>query len=54
MLRGVQWREQIADAMTAVTALGWEISVRCDPPWNSVMRECARRAIASSDWAVMI
>src|ERR1700757_958557 len=40
--------------MTAVTALGWEIRVRCDPPWNMVMCECARRAIASSDWAVMI
>jgi len=40
--------------MTAVTAFGWEISVRCDPPWNMVMCECARWAIASSEAAVMI
>ena len=44
----------MADAITAVTAFGWEISVRCDPPWNMVMCECARWAMASSDWAVMI
>jgi hypothetical protein len=49
-----QRSEQIADAMTAVTALGCEISVRCDPPWNTVMCECARRAIASSEAGVMI
>jgi hypothetical protein len=49
-----QRSEQIADAMTAVTAFGWEISVRCDPPWNMVMCECARRAIARWDAAVMI
>jgi hypothetical protein len=49
-----QRSEQIADAMTAVTASGWEISVRCDPPWNMVMCECARWAIASSEAAVMI
>jgi hypothetical protein len=49
-----QRSEQTADAMTAVTAFGCEISVRCDPPWNSVMCECARWAIASSEAAVMI
>jgi uncharacterized membrane protein YuzA (DUF378 family) len=54
MLRCAQWSEQIAEAMTAVTAFGREISVRCEPPWDLVMCECARRAIASSDWAVMI
>ena len=46
--------EQMADAMTAVTAFGCEISVRCDPPWNMVICECARWAIASSDAGVMI
>jgi hypothetical protein len=46
--------EQIADAMTAVTAFGCEIRVRCDPPWNRVMCEWARRAMASSEAAVMI
>src|SRR5258707_4826728 len=40
--------------MTAVTAFGCEISVRCDPPWNMVMCECARWAIASSEAGVMI
>ena len=49
-----QRSEQIADAMTAVTASGWEISVRCDPPWKMVMWECARWAIESSEAAVMI
>ena len=49
-----QRSEQTADAMTAVTAFGCDISVRCDPPWNSVMCECARWAIATSEVAVMI
>jgi hypothetical protein len=49
-----QRSEQIADAMTAVTASGWEISVRCDPPWKMVMWERARWAIESSEAAVMI
>src|SRR6266436_1708155 len=40
--------------MTAVTASGCEIRVRCDPPWKTVMCECARWAIASSEAAVMI
>ena len=49
-----QRSEQIADAMTAVTAFGCEMSVRCDPPRNRTMSEWARRAIASCDAAVMI
>jgi AcrR family transcriptional regulator len=53
-LRCGQRSEQIADAMTAVIASGWEISVRCDPPWKMVMWECARWAIESSEAAVMI
>ena len=40
--------------MTAVTALGCEIRVRCDPPWKMVICEWARYAIASSEAAVMI
>src|SRR5215469_13816666 len=49
-----QRSEQIAAAMTAVTAFGCDISVRCDPPWKMVMCECAWRAIASSEAGVMI
>jgi hypothetical protein len=40
--------------MTAVTASGCEIRVKCDPPWKRVMWEWARWAIASSEAAVMI
>src|ERR1700744_4117195 len=40
--------------MVAVTALGWEISVRWDPPSNMVIVEWARRAIMSSEAGVMI
>ena len=53
-LLACQRSEHIGDAMTAVTAFGCEIRVRCDPPWNRVMWECARWAIASSEAAVMI
>jgi hypothetical protein len=51
---GRQRSEQIADVIAAVTASGWEIRVRCEPPWNSVMCECARCAMLSSEAAVMI
>src|SRR5260221_11714013 len=44
----------MADTRTAVTAFGWEISVRCDPPWKTVTCACARWAIASSERGVMI
>jgi hypothetical protein len=40
--------------MTAVTASGLEIRVRCDPPSNSVTVEWARAAMARSDVGVMI
>ena len=49
-----QWMERIAALMTSVTALGCEINVRCEPPGNSVIRECARFAIAISEVGVMI
>jgi hypothetical protein len=44
----------MADVMTAVTAFGCEIRVRCDPPWKTVMCEWARWAMASSEAGVMI
>ena len=47
-------RAHIADAITAVTASGCDISVRCDPPWNMVICERARWAIASSEAGVII
>ena len=45
---------QIAEAMTAATASGCEISVRCEPPRNVVTRARARRAMASCEAGVMI
>jgi hypothetical protein len=48
--RRVAYRtEQMADAITAVTAAGCDISVRCEPPWKTVIFECARWAMNSSD-----
>jgi hypothetical protein len=49
-----QCNEPIAALMTSVTASGCEINVRCEPPGNSVIRECARFAIAISEVGVMI
>jgi hypothetical protein len=45
---------QIAEAMTAATATGCEIRVRCEPPRNVVTRARARRAMASCEAGVMI
>jgi hypothetical protein len=45
---------QIADAMTAATAPGCEISVKCEPPRNLVTRARARRAMATCEAGVMI
>ena len=49
-----QRTDKTAEAMVAVTALGWEIRVRWEPPWKRVMCECARLAMASSEVGVMI
>jgi hypothetical protein len=49
-----QCKERIAEAMTFVTASGCEISVRCEPPGKTVIRECARFAMAISELGVMI
>ena len=46
--------EQIAEAMTDVTASGCDISVRWEPPGNSVMCESARWAMDNSEDGVMI
>src|SRR5258707_13726184 len=45
---------QIAEAMTAATASGCEISVRCEPTRNVVTRARARRAMANCEAGVMI
>lgn len=44
----------IAEAMTAATASGCEISVRCEPPRNVVTWARARRAMVSCQAGVMI
>src|SRR5262249_62312300 len=46
--------EQMADPITDVTASGCDIKVRWGPPWNSVIFECARCAMNSSEDGVMI
>src|SRR5215471_19648148 len=46
--------EQMADPITDVTASGCDIKVRWEPPWNSVIFECARCAMNSSEDGVMI
>jgi hypothetical protein len=49
-----QWTDRAAARIWLVTASGWEMSVRCEPPATSTMWECARLAMSSSDCGVMI
>ena len=44
----------MADPITDVTASGCDIKVTWEPPWNSVIFECARCAMNSSEDGVMI
>jgi hypothetical protein len=49
-----QCTEAIAESITAVTASGCDMGVKCEPPSKFVIVECARLAIVVSDSGVMM